>query len=84
MNTPLAFAPSTAAPRPLRSFFADASRVLCAFAAAIDAWLERRRRAANDAAALTGMSDRDLKDIGIDRGFVQSVADGSWVRDPPY
>ena len=46
----------------------------------IDAWLKIRRRAAEDRDTLAGMSDRDLRDIGIVRASVNAVAEGTWVR----
>jgi uncharacterized protein YjiS (DUF1127 family) len=49
----------------------------------IRAWIGALRRTAEDRAVLVGMSNRDLKDIGLERGFVESVADGAWTRDFP-
>ena len=48
---------------------------------ALDAWLERRRRAGQDRHDLAGMSDRELADIGVSRSSVDAVADGGWTRD---
>ena len=54
---------------------------LRACARRIDAWLETRRRVGRDRALLAGMSDRELRDIGLDRGSVDAVADGRWLRE---
>jgi uncharacterized protein YjiS (DUF1127 family) len=48
---------------------------------ALDAWLAERRRVAQDRADLSGMSDRELSDIGVHRASVDAVADGGWSRD---
>lgn len=45
--------------------------------------IEARRRERADNRALAEMSDRDLHDIGLDRGFVNEVTRGRWVRDAP-
>lgn len=46
----------------------------------IEAWFEARKRAAEDREVLASMSDRDLRDIGIERASVNAVADGIWLR----
>lgn len=43
-------------------------------------WLGARWRAADDRAMLAAMSDRELRDIGIERASVDAVADGLWMR----
>lgn len=55
------------------------SRTLGAVALRVDAWLEARRRAAAARIDLARMSDRELRDIGLDRGQIDAVADG-WSR----
>ena len=47
----------------------------------LDAWLEARKRAAQDRTDLAAMSDRELADIGVNRASVEAVAAGSWSRD---
>ena len=49
----------------------------------LNGWLEARQRAYDDGTALAQLSDRDLHDIGLDRGFVASVARGRWTREGP-
>ena len=44
------------------------------------AWLRARRRAEQDRALLARMSDRELRDIGIERADIAAVADGCWMR----
>jgi uncharacterized protein YjiS (DUF1127 family) len=46
----------------------------------IDAWLGARTRARADSLALEGMTDRELRDIGIDPARVQPLP---WNRDWP-
>jgi uncharacterized protein YjiS (DUF1127 family) len=48
----------------------EALRALRAVAQRLDAWLEARKRAAEDRDTLARMSDRDLHDIGLERGCV--------------
>jgi uncharacterized protein YjiS (DUF1127 family) len=66
--------------------FASALRATAAavatLAARLDAWLARRERTARDREALAQMSDRDLKDIGLSRGYLDNVANGAWIREP--
>jgi uncharacterized protein YjiS (DUF1127 family) len=40
-----------------------------------------RERTAADRDTLARMNDRELHDIGLDRGTLKSVADGTWRRD---
>jgi uncharacterized protein YjiS (DUF1127 family) len=47
----------------------------------LHAWLDARKRAADDGAALATMSERELRDIGIDRASIDAVASGRWTRD---
>ena len=49
----------------------------------LSGWLEARQRAYDDAGTLAQLSDRDLHDIGLDRGFVSAVARGRWTREGP-
>ena len=68
----------------LSSALSDVIGSLRGFAQKIDAWLEMRKRAAADRDTLARMNDRELHDIGLDRGTLKSVADGAWRRDYPY
>jgi uncharacterized protein YjiS (DUF1127 family) len=47
----------------------------------IDRWSATRARVAADREILASMSDRELLDIGIERGTVRAVAEGRWTRD---
>jgi uncharacterized protein YjiS (DUF1127 family) len=79
--------PSTAAAAPLPRSPAALAAALCAlrtFVQRADAWLAARKRAREDRRTLAAMSDRELRDIGIDRGSVAAVADGAWTRDYPH
>ena len=78
-----------ARPRPATSVLygiagalAVAAQTLSAAAQRLDAWLARRKRAAQDYADLAQMSDRELRDIGLARGFLDAVADERWMREP--
>ena len=61
----------------------DALRSFRSVFARITGWLEARQRAYDDDGALAQLSDRDLHDIGLDRGFVSAVARGRWTREGP-
>ena len=61
----------------------DAWRVLHALLRRLDAWYQRKRRAATDREALANMSDRELMDIGIPRGSLHAAAERAWLRDHP-
>lgn len=52
------------------------ARVLEAAALRLDAWREARRRAVQARIDLAAMSERELRDIGLDRGQVDAVAEG--------
>jgi uncharacterized protein YjiS (DUF1127 family) len=54
---------------------------LHAAAARVDAWIARRRRAEEDLDALSAMSERELRDIGIGRGNVDAIARMQWTRE---
>ena len=60
---------------------ADALRAVRGVFARLNDWLDARQRAFDDGVALAQLSDRDLHDIGLDRGFVSAVARGRWSRD---
>lgn len=49
----------------------------------LDVWLATRKRAADDRDVLAGMSDRELRDIGISRASIDPIADGIWMREDP-
>ena len=46
----------------------------------LDAWLEARRLAADARRDLSEMSDRELRDIGLDRGDIAAVVKGGSPR----
>jgi len=46
----------------------------------LDAWLEARRHSADARAALSEMSDRELRDIGLDRADIREVVKGGSPR----
>jgi uncharacterized protein YjiS (DUF1127 family) len=46
------------------------------------AWLAALRRSSDDREVLAGMSDRDLRDIGLERRCVDTFAD-AWSRELP-
>jgi uncharacterized protein YjiS (DUF1127 family) len=48
----------------------------------LTAWRERHRRAADDAATLANMNDRELVDIGLPRASVRAALQRAWLRDP--
>ncbi len=54
---------------------------LAALAYQLDAWLALRAKTASDRATLAQMNDRELKDIGVSRGYLNQVATGAWSRD---
>ena len=47
-------------------------------ARALDAWLAARAKSREDALALESMSDRELRDIGLDPGRINNAP---WERD---
>jgi uncharacterized protein YjiS (DUF1127 family) len=68
---------SAAALLQVAAAMALAARRLRAAAKALDAWLERRRLAAAALHDLGGMTDRELKDIGLTRVDAWRVAQGA-------
>ena len=56
------------------------ARKVSAAAQKLDAWLEARRLAADARRDLCEMSDRELRDIGLDRGDVAAVVRGGSPR----
>jgi uncharacterized protein YjiS (DUF1127 family) len=68
---------SAAALLQLAAAMAAAARRLRAAAKSLDVWLERRRLAAAALRDLGGMSERELKDIGLTRVDVWRVAQGA-------
>lgn len=52
-----------------------------AIARRIDAWSAARARVASDREILANMSDRELLDIGLERGLARAAAEGRWTRD---
>jgi uncharacterized protein YjiS (DUF1127 family) len=57
--------------------------VAFAWARSLGEWLALRARRVRDRAALAQMSERELRDIGVDRGMLDFVASGAWHRDAP-
>ena len=55
---------------------------LGAAAKRLDSWLEVRRRATTTRRALSEMTDRELRDIGLTRFDIEDVATGNWPRAP--
>jgi uncharacterized protein YjiS (DUF1127 family) len=74
--------PATSVLYGVASALAATAQALSALAQRLDAWLAHRQRAARDAADLAQMSDRELRDIGLARGFLDAVADERWTREP--
>jgi len=68
----------------LPSALTEAMGSLREAAQGIEAWLEARRRVTTDRDILARMSDRELLDIGLDRGSANFAGDGTWKRDLPY
>lgn len=54
---------------------------LRAIARGMDAWSAARARVATDREILANMSDRELLDIGLERGVARAAAEGRWTRD---
>jgi uncharacterized protein YjiS (DUF1127 family) len=85
MNTTLHSLATTAnLPRPVHSQLNDAVNALRAIARSIEARLAARHRAAQDLDALASMSDRELRDIGMNRASTHFVALGGRIRDYPF
>ncbi len=85
MNTTMHSHAATAkSPGPVLSTFGDALTTLQAIARSIDAWLAARQRAAQDLDAFASMSDRELRDIGMNRASTNFVALGGRIRDYPF
>jgi uncharacterized protein YjiS (DUF1127 family) len=74
--------PATTVLSGVASALAAAAQALSTVAQRLDAWLAHRKRAAQDYADLAQMSDRELRDIGIARDFLDAVADERWTREP--
>jgi len=69
-------ATNSAGPQPVRA-------IAFAWARSLGEWRAVRARTARDRAALAEMSERELRDIGVDRGLLDYVASGAWHRDVP-
>jgi len=61
---------------------AAVARVLRRAGERLDAWFAARAKARADSIALLAMSERELKDIGIDPGRI-GVGPETWRRDWP-
>ena len=85
MNTTMHSPTATAKmPGPMLTTFGDALAALQAIARTIEDWLAARQRAAQDLDAFASMSDRELRDIGMDRASTNFVALGGRIRDYPF
>lgn len=71
---------NNAAPRRTAAALAAPSTTMAAWAWRLKAWLAKRARAARDREVLAAMSERELHDIGLSRGFVDYAASGDWQR----
>ena len=56
------------------------ARKVSAASQKLDSWLEARRLAADARRDLSEMSDRELRDIGLDRGDIAAVVQGGSPR----
>jgi uncharacterized protein YjiS (DUF1127 family) len=65
----------------LAALLHDAAGELRALAMRTDAWLGERRRKHDTWRILHAMTDRELRDIGLDRSQVRAVCAGRLVRD---
>lgn len=81
MNAFVSRHPAALAIEALARALAASARAVRRTAAGLDRWLAARRRATDDLAMLSTMSDRELADIGVDRASVAAVAAGTWLRD---
>ena len=60
----------------------DAARnAIGRFADGLAAWRGRNRCAADDAATLANMNERELLDIGLPRASVRAALHREWLRD---
>jgi uncharacterized protein YjiS (DUF1127 family) len=85
MSTPMHLPTVTASSQSLPpAVFSDAMNALHAFARTLDSWLAQRQRTAQDLDALASMSDRELRDIGMNRASTNFVALGGRIRDYPF
>ncbi|MEO8486540.1 MAG: hypothetical protein ABI585_09410 [Betaproteobacteria bacterium] len=85
MNTPLAPGALTAPTDTLARIAVFLGALACSAQIRwhrLDAWLDARRRVAQDRLDLAGMSERELRDIGVYRASVDAIAAGDWSRDP--
>jgi uncharacterized protein YjiS (DUF1127 family) len=78
MNACTTTVPATNAARPQ-----TLAAIAFAWAWSFGEWLAVRARKARDRAALAQMSERELRDIGVDPGLLDYVASGAWRRDVP-
>lgn len=60
---------------------ATTANTLRAAAHALDAWLASREKARKDREILAAMSERELADIGLSRGYRGEPVDGRWAPD---
>ena len=76
MSTQLIHHPEAAVLHELAVLLAKTARRIGTAAQDLDAWLEARRLAAAARRDLAEMSERELRDIGLDRADIRSVASG--------
>ena len=76
MSTQLIRHPEAAVLHELAVLLAKTARRIGTAAQDLDAWLEARRLAAAARRDLAEMSERELRDIGLDRADIRAVASG--------
>jgi len=72
--------PEAAALRGFAVLLHGLARKVSLAAQRLDAWLETRRLAADARRDLSEMSDRELRDIGLDRSDIATIARGGSPR----
>ena len=81
MTTYIARHPLAAVLVGLGNVLHDGAAVLRTFGQDVDGWIAHRRRAAADRHELVRMSDRELRDIGVNRACIEPIANGVWMRE---
>lgn len=80
MSTQIIRHPEAAVLHEFALLLSNSARKVGIAAQHLDAWLEGRRRAAAARRDLAEMSDRELRDIGLDRADIRAVASGRSPR----
>jgi len=81
MTTYIARHPLAAVLVGLGNVLHDGAAALRTLGQQVDGWLLHRRRAAADRHELVRMSDRELRDIGVDRASIEPIVNGAWLRE---